>query len=356
MLPIEFSSVARQSGVSHSLKDISFAAEQGSLTVILGPSGSGKTTLLRLAAGFESVTCGDILMAGKSVAGLAPKDRNIGMLAQKPGLYPDKSVYDNLAFGLRLRKIPAAHIRERIHRTAADLQLHDVLACRPCTLLPVQRLRAAIGRALIHRPAVLLCDEILSETAAGSREQLRYELRLVHEKSRVTTLYATHDPVDALALADQLIILREGRIVQSGSPEEIHESPADAFVAGFVGTRPINLLPGRIDGDGERGLRVGEQRIPLHAGSLAAAGQEVLLGIRPHDILLHEEGPFRGTVNGIEYAGSHSVIRLRFAHQEITLVTRSSVDCSPGDVLAFKLDVGKLHLFDRHSERRIRQL
>jgi multiple sugar transport system ATP-binding protein len=356
MSAVEYKSIAKNYGNVSIMQDVSFSIEEKKFVVLLGPSGCGKTTLLRMTAGLEKVSGGDILFSGTRINDVHPRDRDIAMVFQSYALYPQMSVYDNIAFSLQVRKEPKSVIDERVKEAADMLDLSPYLERYPKALSGGQRQRVAMGRALVRHPKVFLFDEPLSNLDAKLRAQMRYEIRRIHDTLNTTTIYVTHDQIEAMTMADQIVVMRNGNIEQMGSPEEIYDIPVNTFVADFIGAPAINFLHGRIHGDQGRDLRVGEQRISLIAASQAGVDQDVTLGIRPLDVRIDPEGAFSGEVDFVENTGAETHVHIKFAQQRLRAVSPSRLGCKRGDTLNFHIDPAKIHLFDRHSEQRIRQL
>ncbi len=355
MSAVDYKNIAKRYGSVTIMEDVSFSIEEKKFVVLLGPSGCGKTTLLRMTAGLEKVTGGDILFSGNRINDVHPRDRDIAMVFQSYALYPQMTVFDNIAFSLQVRKQPKALIEERVKEAAEILDLTAYLDRYPKALSGGQRQRVAMGRALVRHPKVFLFDEPLSNLDAKLRAQMRYEIRRIHDALDTTTIYVTHDQIEAMTMADQIVVMRNGNIEQMGSPEEIYDSPVNTFVADFIGAPAINFLPGKIHGDDGRDLRVGDQKIPLLAASLGKHDQEVTLGIRPLDIQIDPEGGFSGDVEFVENTGAETHVHLKFAHHKIRAVSPTRLRCKQGDTLAFHIDPLKVHLFDRQSELRILQ-
>jgi len=293
MAEVSFRDVYKSFGNVKVINGVSIDIADGEFVVIVGPSGCGKSTLLRMLAGLETLTSGDILIGSKVVNDLPPKDRDIAMVFQNYALYPHMSVYGNMAYGLKIRRLSKAEIDARVQRAAAILQLTELLDRNPRDLSGGQRQRVAMGRAIVREPAVFLFDEPLSNLDAKLRVQMRGELEEMHRRLRTTTLYVTHDQVEAMTLADRMLVLNKGRTEQIGAPLEVYNKPATAFVAGFIGSPPMNLIEGEISADGATLTRNGEVRVrlPKAAPAMSAmAGRNVLLGVRPDDLLPCEVG------------------------------------------------------------------
>ncbi|MCS6915546.1 MAG: sn-glycerol-3-phosphate ABC transporter ATP-binding protein UgpC [Myxococcales bacterium] len=325
------------------LDDVSLDIPDGELVVLVGPSGCGKTTLLRCIAGLEEPDSGTIAIDGRVVNGVEPRDRDIAMVFQSYALYPHMTVRDNLAFGLRMRRTPADEIERRIAEAAAMLEIEALLGRYPRELSGGQRQRVAMGRAVVRRPRVFLFDEPLSNLDAALRQQMRVELLRLHRRLGTTMIYVTHDQVEAMTLAQRIVVMNRGRLEQVGPPQALYHRPANVFVARFLGTPEMNLLPGRIDG--------GRFMDPDSGVSLAAEGLpagEALLGLRAEDISLTPAGQV-GTVPArvdlVELLGWEGLVHLRLGPR--VLVARCEAACapSPGTVVGLRIQPGRGHLF-----------
>src|SRR5579871_4467669 len=286
---------------------VSVAVADGELVVVVGPSGCGKSTLLRLVAGLETVTAGTVAIDGRVVNGVEPKDRDIAMVFQNYALYPHMSVFDNMAYGLRMRGMDRAAIRRRVDRAAAILQLDGLLQRKPRQLSGGQRQRVAMGRAIVRDPKVFLFDEPLSNLDAQLRVQMRVEIKALQQELGTTSLYVTHDQVEAMTLADRLIGMNAGNVDQIGPPLELYERPATGFVAAFIGSPSMNLVPGRRQPDG---VAIGEAMLPLPDGT-AAAAQEVTVGLRPEHLELAADGPLPVRLELLERLGADTILHGR---------------------------------------------
>ncbi|MHC4520499.1 MAG: ABC transporter ATP-binding protein, partial [Planctomycetota bacterium] len=296
------------------VSNLTLDVQDGRFTVLVGPSGCGKTTTLRLIAGLETPTEGEIHIGGKMVAARPAQDRDVAMVFQDSGLYPHMDVYGNMAFALRMQKQPQGEVRQRVRAAAEMLGISDLLRRKPAALSGGQRRRVALGRAIVRKPAVFLFDEPLSHLDAQLQLELRSELKELHRRLGTTTLYVTHDQAEAMALGQRICVLREGRLQQTGSPDEIYDHPANRFVAGFFGTPPMNFLDAQVQRrDGSVFLAVGDERIALSerlSASLAQdVGRTVQIGVRPHDLSLQppserKGGDLPGAVTTIETLGS----------------------------------------------------
>lgn len=353
MSAVEYKNIAKKYGNVSIMEDVSFSIEEGKFVVLLGPSGCGKTTLLRMTAGLEKITAGDVLFSGSRINDVHPRDRDIAMVFQSYALYPQMTVYDNIAFSLQVRKESKSVVEQRVNEAAEILDLTAYLDRYPKALSGGQRQRVAMGRALVRHPRVFLFDEPLSNLDAKLRAQMRYEIRRIHDTLNTTTIYVTHDQIEAMTMADLIVVMRQGHIEQIGSPEEIYDNPANTFVADFIGAPAINLMNGKIHDDQGRDLRIGEQKIPLIAASQAKPDQEIILGIRPLDIQVDPEGEYSGEVEFVENTGAETHVHIKFATRSIRIVSQKRLQCKRGDLLSFHIDPAKVHLFDRKTEERI---
>jgi ABC-type sugar transport system ATPase subunit len=329
--------------------------------VLVGPSGCGKSTILRMIAGLEEPTSGDVLIDGTVVTDREPKDRDIAMVFQDYALYPHMTVADNMAFALRYRHVKRAAIRSRVADVARMLEIEQLLHRTPRQLSGGQRQRVAMGRAIVRDPKLFLFDEPLSNLDAKLRVQMRTELRKLRAAVPTTTIYVTHDQVEAMTLADRIVILNRGRIEQIGTPEEVYETPASAFVASFIGAPAMNLLPARL-GRGQVTLEDGcvLPVAPENAGAAAREGaHEVLCGVRPEELGWVPPGAstdgacLRGTALTVEPLGADTLVTLLVAGTEIACRLPPRSVRRSGEALTLALDPARLHLFDRASGRRL---
>lgn len=353
MLAVEYKNIKKSYGNVSVMEDVSFSINEGKFVVLLGPSGCGKTTLLRMTAGLEKITGGDILFAGSRVNDVHPRDRDIAMVFQSYALYPQMTVYDNIAFSLQVRKESKKVIENRVREAADILDLTAYLERYPKALSGGQRQRVAMGRALVRHPKVFLFDEPLSNLDAKLRAQMRYEIRRIHDTLNTTTVYVTHDQIEAMTMADEIVVMRNGKIEQMGSPELIYDKPDNMFVADFIGAPAINFLPVAIAGDNHHVLILGKQRITLQSPVPTNAEQTLTLGIRPLDIQIDPEGAFSGTVDFVENTGAETHLHMLFEEQRIRAVSPVRLRCVKGDSIQFDMPPEKLHLFDTQSESRI---
>ena len=348
---IELKGINKSFGPTAVLRDIDLSIDESEFVVLVGPSGCGKSTLLRVIAGLEDVDSGDVLIDDVRANALPPAKRGVAMVFQSYALYPHMSVRQNMAFGLRLAGMKRAQIDERVNAAAALLEIGPLLDRRPKMLSGGQRQRVAIGRAIVREPEVFLFDEPLSNLDAELRVRMRYEFARLHQRLRTTTVYVTHDQVEAMTLADRIAILDKGEVVQVGTAETLYERPASLFVAGFIGSPRMNFLAGRIDAAEGRTtdvlLRNGVKlRVAADAGA-ARLGEAVTLGIRPEDLRIGA-GPLPATVTLIEWLGN-----IRFAYldceatdEPLIVQLRPQDRLKEGDIVGLELSVEDGHLFD----------
>ncbi len=318
----------------------------GEFTVVLGPSGCGKSTLLQMIAGLEAVSGGKILFGAREVQGLEPKQRGCAMVFQNYALYPHMTVFDNMAYSLRVAGLPRAERRQRVGAVADMLGLSAYLDRKPGQLSGGQRQRVAIGRAIVREPGILLFDEPLSNLDAQLRHDMRVELADLHRRIGATTVFVTHDQVEAMTLADRILILNKGSVEQFDTPKAIYHRPASVFVAKFIGAPPMNILPVKGDGSLLRladGQAVAEYRKP---GNFQ-------LGIRPEDITLGADGALKGRLRHIEDLGSHTVLSADLSATSIRIATPFGADIDPAADLSFRFPRSRLHLFDGETGRAI---
>ncbi len=337
-------------GGTEAIPGLSLEIEDGQLCVLVGPSGCGKSTLLRMVAGLEEATAGEIRIGGRVVNDLEPAERDIAMVFQNYALYPHMSVFDNMAYGLRNRGQKRDEIRRRVDEAAAILGLDGLLDRKPRQLSGGQRQRVAMGRAIVRQPQAFLFDEPLSNLDAKLRMRTRVEIRDLQQRLGTTSIYVTHDQLEAMTMADKLVVMNAGRIEQVGAPLEVYERPVSVFVAGFIGAPPMNFLSGRV-ADGEirlaDGARLGRTSAP--------DDPDVVIGVRPEALEPREDGPLRARVRVVEPLGATINVHARIEGERDEIVASLSGVPSPrpGDALSLAPAEGELHLFDRASGRRI---
>jgi len=344
-------------GGVEAVKGVSLTIPNGSFTVLLGPSGCGKSTLLRMIAGLETVSAGTIRIAERRVNEIEPADRDIAMVFQNYALYPHMSVYDNMAYGLRNRGVPKIDIAARVAEAARLLAIEDFLARKPRALSGGQRQRVAMGRAIVREPQAFLFDEPLSNLDAKLRVQMRVEIRRLHNRLKATSIFVTHDQVEAMTLADMVVVMNAGRIEQTGGPTEVYRLPSTRFVATFIGSPAMNLLPGRIAGPGIAEIKGG--RIPFRAEAFAVAlGQEVDVGVRPEDLVLGRAGAGNGlpfAPDFVEELGATRLIHGSIAEVPIVVAVATSSEAVVDGAGAVAVEPAAVHLFDRASGSSLRR-
>lgn len=345
-------------GVS-AVVDLSLEIRDREFTVLVGPSGCGKTTTLRMVAGLEEPTNGNIYIGDRLVNDIPPKDRDIAMVFQNYALYPHMSAYDNMAFGLKLRKVPRPEIDSRVREAAEILNIGDLLKRKPRALSGGQRQRVALGRAIVREPQVFLMDEPLSNLDAKLRVQMRAELSRLHKRLEATIIYVTHDQIEAMTMGDRIVVMKDGVVQQVGPPLDIYEKPANLFVAQFIGSLPINVLKGRVV-SAEDGLAADAGtfsiRLPRlhHAAIRPLIGRDIYVGIRPERVELRadgDEGVFAAQVDVVEIVGSESNMHMLAGGHSITLRAGSHDAARVGQTLHLKFPEEALHVFDGETEK-----
>jgi sn-glycerol 3-phosphate transport system ATP-binding protein len=354
MAEISLHGVTKAFGKNEVIHSTDAVIADGEFVVIVGPSGCGKSTLLRMIAGLETATTGEIRIAGKRVNEVEPKDRNIAMVFQNYALYPHMTVYDNMAYGLKIRKVAKADIGKRVERAAQILELAPYLQRKPRELSGGQRQRVAMGRAIVREPAAFLFDEPLSNLDAKLRVQMRLEIQKLHRELRTTSVYVTHDQVEAMTLADRMFVINAGTIEQAGAPIQVYDDPETQFVAGFIGSPSMNFLPGRRAGDA---VEVGAGlEVPLPEGLRASAPPSLTVGIRPEHFALGRPGgtAFPLKVETIEALGADSLVHALFHGAALVARVDGLVAPAPGETLPFSVQPQNLYFFDAASGKRLR--
>ena len=339
------------------VNDMNLEIRDGEFLVLVGPSGCGKTTALRCIAGLEEVSEGQLRIGDRVVNDVAPKDRDIAMVFQSYALYPHMTVFDNLAFGLKLRKTPKDEIRRRVDQAAQILGLQRLLDRKPKALSGGQRQRVALGRAIVREPKVFLMDEPLSNLDAKLRVQTRAEIARLHQRLGTTTIYVTHDQVEAMTMGDRIAVMRDGILQQAGSPEELYDHPANVFVAGFIGSPAMNFATTRTEGDA---LMMGSVRLdltgaPAQIAANRPAGSNLLIGFRPEhlEVADGQANMVRIPVNVevVEYLGNEELIHARAGDSEVVALVSSERRLKPGESVELGMPMEKLHLFDPETEK-----
>jgi multiple sugar transport system ATP-binding protein len=360
MATVTFDHVTKKFGDVFAVNDLSLQVKDEEFLVLVGPSGCGKTTALRMIAGLEEQSSGDIFIGERLVNDVAPKDRDIAMVFQNYALYPHMSVYDNIAFGLKLRGMPKAEIDRRVGEVAEMLGLQKLLKRKPKELSGGQRQRVAVGRAIAREPAVFLMDEPLSNLDAALRIETRAQLQKLHYRIKRTTVYVTHDQVEAMTMGDRIAVMRDGKVQQIDTPENLHARPANIFVAGFIGSPAMNFFPAKLAGSSASPVAdAGFFQTPLASGKGGPIGRDVVVGIRPEDIaagvLVGQNGhlPVDAKVDVVEFLGNEFQLHLSSAGQTFVARVDTRTQTHPGDSIRVGFDRSKLHVFDKETEEAI---
>jgi multiple sugar transport system ATP-binding protein len=336
-------------GAAQVIHGLNLDIADGEFVVLVGPSGCGKSTLLRMIAGLEEVTAGDVLIGPRRVNNLPPSERDIAMVFQNYALYPHKTVAANMGFALKMRGMDKAAVRAKVERAAEVLGLTPYLDRFPRALSGGQRQRVAMGRAIVRDPQVFLFDEPLSNLDAKLRVQMRTEIKELHLRLKTTTVYVTHDQIEAMTMADKIVVMQGGRIEQVGAPLELYDRPSNVFVASFIGSPAMNLIDGVVTGGM---VDVAGARLALPPGSSAQEGQAVVYGVRPETFTVADQG-LAGIIAVVEPTGSETHVVVRLAGREVTAVFRDRVTMRPGDAITLAPDAGQAHLFDKASGQRL---
>ncbi len=362
MADVTLRSVVKRFDDVEAVRSIDLDIPDNEFIVLVGPSGCGKSTTLRMIAGLEEVSGGQIFIGGELVNDLPPKDRDIAMVFQNYALYPHMTVFENMAFGLRLRHFPKAEIRTRVQNAARILDITDLLDRRPKQLSGGQRQRVAMGRAIVRDPKVFLFDEPLSNLDAKLRVAMRTEIKRVHQKVKTTTVYVTHDQVEAMTLADRVVVMNQGRIEQIGAPQELYHHPRTRFVAGFIGSPAMNFIPCRLEENGA-GLRVrvtDTVALPVPDADAAryrpAAGHELLFGLRPEHITEPRRGErdearsFTATLDVVEPMGMETMVYFRLNGAEVCGRVDPASARAPGEPMRLCANLDHMHLIDPRTD------
>ena len=356
MAHVQLHKVAKYFGSTPAVRDVDISIDQGEFVVLVGPSGCGKSTLLRMVAGLESISAGTISIGGRPVNDVAAKDRDIAMVFQSYALYPHMTVRQNMSFALKLKGVDKAKTAEQVGRAAAILGLGDLLHRYPRQLSGGQRQRVAMGRAIVRDPAVFLFDEPLSNLDAKLRVAMRAEIRSLHQRLETTIVYVTHDQIEAMTMADKIVVMSGGRVEQVGPPLELYDNPANRFVADFLGSPSMNFIDGAVAGDAfvsDNGLR-----LPLPPGTPPdAVGRRVSFGIRPEHFTVSDGGVSDGglplLVEIIEPTGSETQIVGKVGGHDLVTTFRERIDIRPGEVLGVKPEFARTRLFDAETGQRL---
>ena len=357
MASVQISGIDKFFGGTHVIRGVDITIADGEFCVLVGPSGCGKSTLLRMIAGLEEVGSGEIAIGGKVVNDMPPKERDIAMVFQNYALYPHMKVRDNMAFSMLLAKRPQAEIDERLNKAASILGLTDLLDRYPRQLSGGQRQRVAMGRAIVRDPQVFLFDEPLSNLDAKLRVAMRTELKELHQRLETTSVYVTHDQIEAMTMADQIVVMRDGVVEQRGKPLELYDHPANLFVAGFIGSPAMNFLKGKVKRDA-RGMRIEMSdgaSVPMPRDAKGEDGQPVVLGTRPeHLTLVAGDDGLGATVVVVEPTGADTQVFAKVGGTDVTAVFRERHDFRSGETIRLAPDHERTHLFDAESGKSLR--
>jgi multiple sugar transport system ATP-binding protein len=347
---VSIQNVEKSFGNVRVIHGIDIEIEDGSFVVLVGPSGCGKSTLLRIIAGLEDVSAGAILIGGKEVNDMLPKDRDIAMVFQNYGLYPHMTVAQNMGFALKLAGVSRSEITRRVEGAAAILNLEALLERYPRQLSGGQRQRVAMGRAIVRNPQVFLFDEPLSNLDAKLRVQMRAEIKELHQRLKVTTVYVTHDQIEAMTMADVIVVMHDGVVKQAGTPLELYDRPANLFVAGFIGSPAMNFLDATVRGGAL--VFANGQHLPLPEDAALTEGREVRVGIRPEDLVAAEEG-LTTRIAVVEPTGAEIHVGARLGEVPMTIVLRERLAVRPDQSLTVAPRSDRVHLFDPKTEARL---
>jgi multiple sugar transport system ATP-binding protein len=351
MANVTITNVRKAFGSTEVLHGVSVDIEDGEFVILVGPSGCGKSTLLRMIAGLENITSGDIAIAGRVVNNVAPKERDIAMVFQNYALYPHMTVRDNMGFSLSLAKAPKAVIDTHVNRAAQILGLKDLLHRYPRQLSGGQRQRVAMGRAIVRDPQVFLFDEPLSNLDAKLRVQMRAEIKELHQRLKTTTIYVTHDQIEAMTMADKIVVMHGGDVEQIGAPLELYDRPANLFVAGFIGSPAMNFLHGSVQGGQFHSKDGVILALPPNSGG--TEGAEVVYGIRPEHFQLSANGGIAMLVRVIEPTGSETLVMGKIGETPVICAFRERVSARPEESIYVAPDPALVHLFDAKTGQRL---
>ena len=364
MATVTFDHVTKKYGEVVAVDDFNLEIQDGEFMVFVGPSGCGKTTSLRMIAGLEDITTGSLAIGEKIVNDIPPKDRDIAMVFQSYALYPHMTVRDNLAFGLKLRKVDKKEIEKRVQDAAGILDLGKYLDRKPKELSGGQRQRVALGRAIVREPAVFLMDEPLSNLDAKLRVQTRAEIARLHQRLKTTIVYVTHDQVEAMTMGQRIAVMSQAKLQQVGAPQELYDRPNNKFVAGFIGSPSMNFIPMTLEGSGEGATLKSEGvEIPVAAsfreGIGAVSGRNFIVGVRPEHWDVVPTGTEVATVQAkadvVEYLGNEELLHIEVAGQDLVAIVSSERRVRPGDVVTLHIPLEKMHLFDAETELSVRR-
>ena len=353
MASVDLRNVRKTFGATEIIHGVSIAIEDGEFVVLVGPSGCGKSTLLRLVAGLEEISSGEVAIGGRVVNNLPPKARDIAMVFQNYALYPHMSVFDNMAFSLKLAKVAKSEIEAKVARAAEILGLTDYLARYPRQLSGGQRQRVAMGRAIVRDPQVFLFDEPLSNLDAKLRVQMRSEIKELHQRLHSTSIYVTHDQIEAMTMGDRIVVMRDGIVEQTGTPLDLYDRPVNPFVAGFIGSPAMNFIEGRFAPNG-RAAVMAPDGIALPVATRGEAGRKVIYGVRPeHLALASGEDGIAAEVVLVEPTGAETLIVAQIGAARVQALFKERHRFKPGDRIRLSAHPDAVHLFDAEGGARI---
>lgn len=360
MATVVYEGIHKNFGKVQALQDINVEVKAGEFVALLGPSGCGKSTLLRLTAGLETISAGNLFIDGKLVNRVHPRDRDIAMVFQNYALYPQMKIYDNIAFSLQVKKVNKSEIAERVQWAAKILNIEELLSRYPAQLSGGQAQRVAMGRAIVRDPKVFLFDEPLSNLDAKLREHMRFEVRSLHNKLGATTIYVTHDQVEAMTMADRIIVMRLGVIQQTGSPAEVFDQPGNIFVADFIGTPSINLIEGEIAmRDDKKVFRSENGVLPLPPGTSFEPGKKLIYGLRPQHIRVladsseADDSIIEAQLMLSETTGTETQFSFDFGGRKLIAANQGRFNIPLNSRCRLRIDADKIHFFDQESQQRI---
>jgi multiple sugar transport system ATP-binding protein len=354
MSGVTISNVKKSYGAAQIIHGVDVDIEDGEFVILVGPSGCGKSTLLRMIAGLEDISGGQISIGGRVVNDLQPKDRDIAMVFQNYALYPQMTVAQNMGFALELAGVKRPEIERKVGEAAQILGLQPLLGRKPAQLSGGQRQRVAMGRAIVRDPKVFLFDEPLSNLDAKLRVKMRAEIKALHQRLKTTVVYVTHDQIEAMTMADKIVVLQGGRVEQIGTPLELYDRPQNIFVAGFLGSPAMNFLEGQIEGSDHPSLALpGGIKVDLSKMPRNNNNPNVTLGMRPEDISLGGEEGVPATVTVVEPTGSETHVAVDIAGRELTWVVRERVDLAPGQQIRLSFKSRNVHFFDTKTGLRL---
>ena len=353
MAHVTVKDITKKYGAMQVIHGVSIDIADGEFVVLVGPSGCGKSTLLRMIAGLETISGGTVDIGGRVVNDVLPKDRDIAMVFQNYALYPHKTVADNMGFPLKLKGAPKSEIEAKVRKAAEILDLGKLLDRYPKQLSGGQRQRVAMGRAIVRDPQVFLFDEPLSNLDAKLRVTMRVEIKELHQRLKTTTIYVTHDQIEAMTMADKIVVMRDGRVEQIGAPLDLYDRPANVFVAGFIGSPSMNFVTGKLVSENGKLSFVSDRGtvLPVPEGTENHA-EPVVYGIRPEHIDVRADG-LPATISVLEPTGSETQIFAHFGTDPIMEAVRDRITDRPGESISLKIDTARVHLFDARSGRRV---